>query len=66
MNIAEAETVPQSNPTDYMARMRRLNAMAGREMTRRYAELRVRHPELCDSRWRIPKPNEAEQQTAEP
>ena len=53
--IAEAEAELQSNPTDYMARTKRLYAMAGCEMTRRREELRARHPELCDSAlWRMP------------
>ena len=42
--IAEAEAELQSNPTDYMARTKRLYAMAGCEMTRRREELRARHP----------------------
>ena len=50
---AEAETVLQSNPTDYMARTKRLYAMAGREMMNRRNELHARHPELCDDRWRL-------------
>ena len=43
---------------NYMARMKRLSAMAGREVTRRREELRARHPELCDSAvWRMPSAN---------
>ena len=64
--IAEAETELKSNPTDYMTRARRLYAMAGREIGRRREEVRGRYPELCDSRWRMPKPIEAERPTAEP
>ena len=63
--IAEAETVLQSNPTDYMARTKRLYAMAGREIMRRREELRARHPELCDPRWRMPTPNETGRATAQ-
>ena len=63
--IAEAEAKLQSNPTDYMARTKRLYAMAGREMTRRREELRARHPELCESAmWRMPSTSEAERPTA--
>ena len=62
--LAEAEAELQSNPTDYMARMKRLYAMAGREMTRRREELRARHPELCDSaHWRMAEPDETKRPT---
>ena len=64
--IAEAEAELQSNPTDYMVRIKRLHAMAGREMMRRREELRARHPELCDSRWRMPSPKASDTPRAEP
>ena len=63
--IAEAETVLQPNPTDYMARTKRLYAMAGREMMHRREELRARHPELCESRWRMPSAKESDTPRAE-
>ena len=64
--IAGAEAELHSNPTDYMARTKRLYAMAGREMVRRREELRARHPELCDSAlWGMPNPNEDDQATAD-
>ena len=59
--LIEADGALQSNPTDYMARVKRLYAMAGREMSQRREELRARYPELCDGEmWRMPKPNETE------
>ena len=64
--IAEAEAELQSTPTDYMARTKRLYAMAGREIGRRREEVRARHPELCDSRWRMPSAKASDTPRAEP
>ena len=64
--IAEAEAELKSNPTDYMARAKRLYAMAGREIGRRREEVRARHPELCDSRWRMPSAKASDTPRAEP